>query len=195
MVKPRDHARSGNGRKLVTTILLGIFVTIMLTILINLIISYAYEGPQYDKYCKTNYYQPSAPLKVPTCYNCTYPLGMQVEEQNCSMSGGIAVYSYNEYGCPVSVDRCDTCNNDYNKSMEIYNRRVFFVYAIVGFALIIFGLFSASLLLQIVTLPSGAFLVIEAAVKNFDDKLMVIITFGLLIALALYLAVKKLKLN
>jgi len=87
------------------------------------------------------------------------------------------------------------CNKEFNDAQNAYNRRTFFIYAIVGFILIVFGLFASSLLLQIVSLPSGAFLVIEAATKNFDDKLFVIITFGLLIIAALYLAIKKLKLN
>jgi hypothetical protein len=59
--------------------------------------------------------------------------------------------------------------------------------------LIVVGLFVKPLLIQIATLPAGAVLVIEAAMKNFDNKLMVIITFSLLIATAVYLALKKLR--
>jgi len=59
--------------------------------------------------------------------------------------------------------------------------------------LIVAGLFVHILLIQIITMPAGAFLVIEAAVKNFDDKLLVIITFSLLIIAAVYLALKKLR--
>ena len=81
------------------------------------------------------------------------------------------------------------------KVYEEVIRKTFFIYAVVGFALIVFGLFISALLLQIVSLPAGAFLVIEAAVKNFDDKLFVIIVYGLLIVGALYLALKKLKLK
>jgi hypothetical protein len=54
-------------------------------------------------------------------------------------------------------------------------------------------LFSSVLLIQILALPAGAVLVIQAAVKNFDSKLMVICTFALLIVAAIYLALKKLR--
>jgi len=42
-------------------------------------------------------------------------------------------------------------------------------------------------------MPAGAVLVIESAMRNFDDKLAVIIVFALLIIAAVVLALKKLK--
>src|SRR3989338_6661172 len=140
------------GRRLALTILLGIFVAIMLTIFVNLVVSYFYKGPQYDKYCAGSMREPY-PIKygydVGICQNCTYSQVLQEQVDSCQKDGGNAVYNYDSRGCTVSLKSCDMCNKEFN----------------------------------------------DAATKNFDDKLFVIITFGLLIIAALYLAIKKLKLN
>jgi len=181
------------------TILLGIFVAIMLTIFINLVVSYVYEGPQYEKYCANRFGFDSMPAKTLPgtgfTANCTFNKVLNDGAESCSLSGGQPIYEYNNQGCATSLKNCDMCSKQFEEATKAYNRKTFFIYAIVGFILIVFGLFNRALLLQIVSLPSGAFLVIEAAVKNFDDKLFVIITFGLLIVAALYLALRKLKLN
>ena len=104
-------------------------------------------------------------------------------------------YNYDSRGCVTSYRDCNMCGKQFDDAQKEYNRKTFFIFALIGFALIIYELFAGSLLLQIVSLPSGAFLVIQSATNNFDDKLFVIITFGILIVAALYLAIKKLKLN
>jgi amino acid transporter len=103
------------------------------------------------------------------------------------------VYDYDEKGCTKSIRECDMCSKNLDNDIKSYNRNTFFVYALIGFVLIILGLYVAPLLVQIVTLPAGAVLVIQAAMENFDDKLLVIITFALLIIAAVVLAVRKLK--
>lgn len=187
------------GRRLALTIILGVFVAIMLTIFVNLLVSYIYTGPEYNKYCTNDLSFQTAPVKtVPgtaIIANCSFNKKLNDIGENCSLSGGQPRYDYNDNGCATSLKNCDMCNKNFDDAIKAYNRQTFFIYAIVGFILIVAGLFVSSLLLQIVSLPAGAFLVIEAATKNFDDKLFVIITFGLLIIAAIYLALKKLKLN
>ncbi len=187
------------GRRLALTIILGVFVAIMLTIFVNLLVSYAYSGPEYQKYCPQQAFDSQFPAKtIPgtAIYsNCTFDDSINKVAENCSMSMGQPRYNYDSKGCVTSFKDCDMCGKEFDDASKAYNRKTFFIFAIIGFALIAYGLFAGSLLLQLVSLPSGAFLVIESATKNFDDKLFVIITFGLLIAAALYLAIKKLKLN
>lgn len=197
MVEKREKLK---GRRLAITIILGVFVAIMIGIFVNLLVSYIYEGPQYDKFCPQNMgFESQLAKTLPgTGYitvNCTFNKALNDVAENCSLNSGQPIYEYNSAGCATSMKECDTCNKEFNDATKSYNRKTFFIFAIIGFALIVFGLFNTGLLLQIVTLPSGAFLVIEAATKNFDDKLFVIITFGLLIIGALYLAIKKFKLN
>ena len=137
------------GRRLALTILLGIFVAIMLTIFVNLVVSYFYEGPQYDKYCAGSMREPY-PIKygydVGICQNCTYSQVLQEQVDSCQKDGGNAVYNYDSRGCTVSLKSCDMCNKEFNDAQNAYNRRTFFIYAIVGFILIVFGLFASSLL-------------------------------------------------
>lgn len=184
-----------SGRKLALTILIGVFIAIMVATLFNLLVGYVYEAPEYEKYCISTDY---GPYPVKTGYsnfavNCTYSLALQEAQDVCVQQRGMAVFNYDSNGCAVSLKRCDMCQVNYENAIKSYNRSTFFIFAVIGFALIVLGLFMGSLLIQIISLPSGAFLVIEAAVKNFDDKLYVIITFALLIVAATYLALKKLR--
>jgi hypothetical protein len=198
MAKKRrtDKEKTSHGRKLALTIILGIFIAIMIITLFNLIVTYFYEQPQYDTFCK-NVYNTQYPLKYGTspeqCANCTFSKELQTQTENCTQSGGIPVYDYNEKGCTIAIKECSLCGKEYDHAVKTYNRNTFFIYAAIGFAMIVAGLFIGILLIQIIALPAGAFLVIEAAVKNFDDKLYIIITFSLLIATAIILALKKLK--
>jgi hypothetical protein len=196
---PQRKGKS-SGRKMAITILLGVFIAIMLTIFVNLLVSYVYAGPEWDKFCpQLRGFDSQFPGKVipgtSITANCTFNKPLNDLAENCNLGGGQPLYEYNTQGCAVSLKNCDTCSEQFEEASKAYNRKVFFIYAIIGFALIVYGLFAASLLLEIVALPSGAFLVIEAATRNFDDKLFVIITFGLLIAAALYLALRKFKLK
>lgn len=188
------------GRRLAMTIILGVFVAIMVCIFVNLLISYAYEGPQYEKYCPMwegfdSQFPAKSIANTGIMSNCTFINDVNAQGENCSLSRGQPKYNYDSRGCVTSFKSCDMCGKNFEDAFKAYNRKTFFIFAIIGFALIIYGLFASSLLMQIVSLPSGAFLVIEAATKNFDDKLFVIITFGLLIIGALYLAIRKLRLN
>lgn len=184
-----------NGRKLSLTIIVGVFISIMVITLFNLLVSYAYPAPEYNKYCNNSDFSPY-PTKIGlpnTAINCSYSQALQGENDRCVQDGGMTVFSYDQNGCATALAKCDYCQKDFNNATNRYNRIVFFVFAIIGFALIVSGLFVSHLLIQIIALPAGAFLVIEAAVRNFDDKLYVIITFALLIIAATYLAIKKLR--
>jgi hypothetical protein len=185
------------GRNFALTILLGVFIAIMVSILFNLIVDYVYESPQYDKFCRSVMGQyaiePYGKYIPEKCLNCTFSKSLQEEFDNCTKEGGTPVAEYDNNGCSVTLKECNMCQKNFEDAMKVYNRHAFFIFAAIGFALIVVGLFVKPLLIQIATLPSGAVLVIEAAMRNFDSKLMVIITFTLLIVAAIYLALKKLR--
>lgn len=193
----KKEAKKLTGRNFALTIILGIFIAIMVITLFNLIVSYVYEPPEYDDYCKGVDSMGAYPVKYgmsnEVCGNCTFSREIQDATDNCYQDGGIPIYDYDEKGCTSSLKECNMCGKNFDDDMDAYNRRTFFVFALIGFVLIAAGLFVKLLLLQLITLPAGAFLVIEAAVKNFDDKLLVIIVFALLIVAAVMLALKKLK--
>src|SRR3989344_5608796 len=162
------------GRNFALTIILGVFIAIMVSILFNLIVSYLYEPPKYEDYC-SGLQREAYPVKYGydvSCQNCTFSKPLQEQVDSCTSEGGTPIYEYDDKGCTVSLKSCDMCNKEFESVMKEYNRNTFFVFAVIGFALIVVGLFVSPLLIQIAALPSGAFLVIEAAVKNFDDKLL-----------------------
>lgn len=181
------------GRNFALTILLGIFIAIMLTVLVNLIVDYAYPGPQYDTFCKGAMAYSGPYTGEIKGTSCSFNKSVQDSAEVCMGNGNTPIYEYDNNGCVVSLKDCNDCQKRYDNNMKAYNRVVFFVFAAIGFVLIASGLFVAPLLLQLALLPSGAILVIEAAIRNFDSKLMVIIVFALLIATAIYLALKKLR--
>jgi hypothetical protein len=185
------------GRNFALTILLGVFISIMVITLFNLIVDYSYEAPKYEDYCKGVDFYGSYPIKYGTsndiCGNCSFSKELQEQVDQCMQDGGMTIYEYDNQGCTVALKQCNFCQKDYDEAIKVHNRQTFFIFAVIGFILIVLGLFIETLLLQIITLPAGAFLVIEAAVKNFDDKLFVIVVFGLLIIAAIYLALKRLK--
>jgi len=185
------------GRNFALTILLGVFIAIMVSILFNLIVDYVYERPEYDKFCRSlmgRYSIEPYGLYIPDkCLNCTFSKALQEKFDNCSREGGAPIAEYDNTGCAIALKECDMCSKDFENAMKAYDRNAFFIFAVIGFALIVAGLFVKPLLIQIATLPAGAVLVIEAAMRNFDNKLMVIITFSLLIIAAIYLALKKLR--
>ena len=186
-----DEQTTG-GRKLALTIIIGVFVSIMVITLVNLIVSYTYEAPQYDRYCNGTQYDYSKPY-FPSTGECAFNRSIDEAVNSCTSQRGSVIYEYNDSGCPIAVKNCDLCSKNLEDATKKYNRESFFIFAIIGFILIVVGLFIHVLLLQIITLPAGAILVIESAVRNFDDKLAVIITFALLIVAATYLALKKLR--
>ena len=193
----KEAQKKMTGRNFALTILLGVFIAIMVATLFNLIVSYVYEDPKYEDFCKGIGASGPYPVKygvgTEQCGNCTFSTALQKETEQCTQENGMPVYDYDDKGCTVALKECNLCNKEFEDAMKSYNRSTFFIYAAIGFALLVVGLFIYVLLIQIITLPAGAFLVIEAAVKNFDDKLYVIITFSLLIIAAIYLALKKLK--
>jgi len=190
--------RKQAGRTLALIIILGVFIAAMVISLSNLTVDYIYERPVYEKFCNSSVYlgEPygSPALKTPagTGCGCNYSQQIQDQEASCTSSKGVPVYDYYETGCIKSVKSCNMCQKNYDDTMRIYNHNVFFIFAAIGFLMIVIGLFLESLLLQIILLPAGAWLVIEGSVGNFNEKLSVIICFSLLIISAVYLAMKKL---
>lgn len=182
------------GRNFALTILLGIFIAIMLIALVNLCVDYAYPSPQYDDFCKGALNRGGLPYAGEIKgTNCTFNKAVQDSAQECLNDGNTPFYEYDNSGCIISLSECNDCQKRYDATMKVYNRNSFFVFAVIGFIIIVAGLFVSPLLVQLALLPSGAILVIEAAMRSFDNKLMVIIVLALLIVAAVYLALKKLK--
>jgi hypothetical protein len=190
----KEKKKIPSGRNLALTIILGVFISIMIITLFNLVVTYFYEGPDYNSFCNNTYGQYQMKYGgTYSCINCTFSKELQEQTDKCTQEGGTPIYDYDERGCTSTIKECSFCSKNFDEATKIYERNTFFIYAAIGFVLIVVGLFVRILLIQLISLPAGAFLVIEAAIKNFDDKLYIIITFSLLIIAAIYLALKKLR--
>ena len=131
----RVSKKKMSGRNFALTIILGVFVAIMVSTLFNLIVSYAYEPPKYDDYCKgiggAGPYPVKYGLDNAQCGNCTFSKTLQEQTENCNLNNGIPVYDYDDKGCTSTLKECNMCNKNFEDIMNLYNRNTFFVFALI----------------------------------------------------------------
>jgi hypothetical protein len=90
--------------------------------------------------------------------------------------------------CPQGYcDFYQKCQTAYEQDMKIYNQRRFYLFAGVGFLLLVLGLFALENLIQFTGLGAGGILVLEGIIMNLQNKLVVflsliviLVIFGLL---------------
>ncbi len=76
----------------------------------------------------------------------------------------------------------ETCQPEYEDSMKNYNQIRFYVFSIIGFILLLLGLWHKELLIQITGLATGGILVLQGVVMNLENKLAVFVTLLLILA-------------
>lgn len=76
---------------------------------------------------------------------------------------------------PAEVELDEACYEEFRDAREPYNQKKFYIFAGIGFVLLICGLIFKELLLQITGLAAGGILVFEGIVTNLEDKLIVFI--------------------
>jgi len=103
---------------------------------------------------------------------------------------------YEEYCKPVAVESktdaenqayWDECNTAYENAMKPYNQMRFYIFAPIGFVLLLVGLLLSENLIRITGLATGAILVMEGVATNFQDKnavfvtlLVILVVFGII---------------
>ena len=85
---------------------------------------------------------------------------------------------------PEEIVQQQACNTQYETTRKNYERTIFYVFELIGLALLIFG---------IIGVIGGGILSIEGVIRNLNDKLMALIVLGVVIALVGYFAYKKFK--
>jgi len=76
------------------------------------------------------------------------------------------------------------CNEDYDDAMKPYNQYKYYIFAGIGFLLLLVGLFAKENIVQLVGLAAGGILVAEGIVINLENK--VIVFFSLLAILIIF---------
>ena len=81
---------------------------------------------------------------------------------------------------PCSEDY-ETCQEEWDNANNDFNQKKYYVFALIGFALLLVGLFSKEILVQITGLATGGILVAEGIVTNFQNKVVTFISLFLIL--------------
>jgi hypothetical protein len=148
------------------TILISIILTIILVSTVNVGISLFLGEVEYSDFCD---------------YSKPFPLRENVTQQDCEKFNGTW---YQEEGY---CDFYTKCSQEYEEAMRPYNQYRFYVLAIIGFALLLTGLFMRELMIQITGLATGGILVFQGIILNLQEKgivfvslLAILVVFGVL---------------
>jgi hypothetical protein len=94
---------------------------------------------------------------------------------------------------PAEILAQEQCNAEYNSAMSDYNQIKFYIFAGLGFLLMIFGLFVPEIITKVVGLSAGGILVTQGIVYNFQNKWAVFITLFFVLIIVGVLAVRIVK--
>jgi len=83
------------------------------------------------------------------------------------------------------------CDLQFKDAKNEHNQTTFWVLAPIGFVLVIIGIFSKSLLINLVGVFGGSYLVIQTITANLNNKVTAFVTLGCIIILIGYFAYKK----
>lgn len=159
--------------KLALSILISIILTAIIVSLMNVGTSLFLKEPEYDKYCN---YSKTIPLE-------TYD---NITKDVCEANNG--TWTPQNVQCikaPCPQGYCDfyaKCSQAYSEAQKPYNQQRFYIFAGLGFLLLLIGLFAIENLIQITGLATGGILVLEGIVFNIQNKLAVFLTLlGILV--------------
>ncbi len=164
--------------KLALSILISIILTAILISTVNVGTSLFLKEPDYTTYCD---YTRTIPIE-------TYD---NITKQTCEDNNG--TWTPQNVQCikaPCPQGYCDfyqKCQQAYSEALKPYNQYRFYIFAGLGFLLLLIGLFAIENLIQITGLATGGILVVEGIIMNLENKLVVflsliaiLIIFGIL---------------
>jgi len=175
--------RKTSMNKLALSILVSIILTVILVSLVNVGLSIFLEQPEYNDYCDRgiNPLLKERGVDTPDLDSC--PEDAKV----CADGTAVARQSHLNCEFPQCPEEYKECNDKWEEANDEYNQIRFYVLALIGFALLLTGLFSKEILIQITGLATGGILVFEGIVTNFENKivtftalLLILIIFGIL---------------
>lgn len=93
----------------------------------------------------------------------------------------------------TSQDDCNTEYDQYQDAIKNYNQIRFYIFAGLGFILLLSGLFIPEIITKITGLASGGILVAEGIVMNFENKIAVFISLIAILVIFGVLGIKVVK--
>jgi hypothetical protein len=146
--------------KTALTIIISIILTVLLVSTVNVGLSLFFERPEDNDYCGDAY-----PVQKINEQNQTY----------CEQTNG----TWGNQWC----DYYGECRKEYGTARENYNQDRFYILAIIGFLLLLLGLFTKENLIQLTSLTTGGILVLEGIVINLENKLIMFLSLILILAI------------
>jgi len=163
--------------KLALSIIISIILTAIIIATVNVGTSLFLKEPDYNNYCN---YSKSIPIE-------TENLTMQICEDN---NGTWTPQNVQCIKAPCPQGYCDfyqKCQQAYSEAQKPYNQFRFYIFAGLGFLLLLIGLFALENLIQMTGLATGGILVLEGIIMNLENKMVVfssliaiLIIFGIL---------------
>lgn len=153
--------------KIFLTIIVSIIITTILVSLVNVGLSIFLKQPEYNDYCG----KITEPKLNPN---------QEITKELCESTNG--TWNPQVIKCiqePCSQGYCDyysACQKEYEAAMKPYNQIRYYVFAGIGFILLLVGLFAVESMFQLTGLATGGILVTEGIVTNFQNKWVVFIS-------------------
>jgi len=159
--------------KIALSILVSIILTVILISLVNVGLSIFLESPEYNDYCGD--FKPSPIIDKENPIVCTEDVKL------CEDGTTVSRDPLRNCEFPPCSEDYKTCQEEYDNARDDYNQKRYYVFAIIGFALLLVGLFSKEILVQITGLATGGILVAEGIVTNFENKIVTFISLFLIL--------------
>jgi len=165
--------------KIALTIIVSIILTIIIISIVNVGTSIILEEPEYEEYCGDFRAKPIA---------IGDDLGVKITcpEDTKTCDDGTTVSRNPDLGCEFSPcsDEFETCQEEHREAQKPYNQYRYYIFAGLGFILLLVGLFTRENLVQLTGLAAGGILVTEGIIINFENE--VIVFFSLLAILIIF---------
>ena len=152
-------------------IIVSIVLTIIVVSLVNVGMSIFLEPPKYEDYC-----QYRGPDMINTTTQCDAVGGKWNPDYALPNKPTKATPETNGY-----CDRDYTCRTKMEDAQKSYNQIRYYVFAGVGFILLLLGLLSPIVIVKLSGLATGAVLLTEGIIFNFENKTIVFISLLLIL--------------
>ncbi len=153
--------------RLALTIIVSIILTAIIISLVNVGTALFLPSPEWEDYCGMIIEPQLSQNQVITQELCESSNGTWTEQDiKCTTAP-----------CPQGY--CDfytNCQKGYEAAMKPYNQIRYYIFAGIGFILLLVGLFALENMIQLTGLATGGILVVQGIVMNFQNKTIVFIS-------------------
>ena len=158
--------------KIVLTVIVSIILTILIVSLVNVGLSIFLTDLKYEDYCG---YVNTGPVIQNNTILCA--------EETRTCPDGSTIQRDTKIGCefPSCSKEFRTCQEEFDVAQKPYNQIRYYVLAIIGFILLMVGLFIKVNTAQLTGLVTGGILITEGIVINFQNKIIVFVSLILIL--------------